>query len=319
MNELVQGTEEWLAWRHKGIGGSEAPIIMGVSKFKTAKELFEQKINPTPPPNEQNFIHEKGHRLEDIARKNLELETFKTWEPKLFVHQDNERLRCSVDGYNEQLEAIWECKYMGLELYSKLINEELTIKERVPPQYYPQLMHNCFVAGVSRIYFTGIVDNKVLKDMAADQTQQYTLEFNLLDDDYYYIEHQLLPKLMEFIKAVDEKKMPELSEKDTLQTKDNELKKLLTKYKAAKLKAEEYAKKEKELKKQIFDITLKLHNRVECKGFKITQTVSEGTVSPDYEAFLKSNLGNDYKEKLIASEYIKATKPRTTQKITIPK
>ena len=36
-------TEEWHQWRGKGIGSSDAPIIMGVSM------LVQMKLNPTPP------------------------------------------------------------------------------------------------------------------------------------------------------------------------------------------------------------------------------------------------------------------------------
>ena len=33
---LQQGTEEWLEWRRKNIGASDAPIIMGASEMEDA-------------------------------------------------------------------------------------------------------------------------------------------------------------------------------------------------------------------------------------------------------------------------------------------
>lgn len=32
--------EEWLAWRRKGIGGSDAAAIMGISPFRTARDIY---------------------------------------------------------------------------------------------------------------------------------------------------------------------------------------------------------------------------------------------------------------------------------------
>ena len=40
---MEQKSEEWLDWRKKGIGSSDAPIIMGVSPWKTPFELWEEK------------------------------------------------------------------------------------------------------------------------------------------------------------------------------------------------------------------------------------------------------------------------------------
>lgn len=36
--------EEWLEWRRKGIGGSDAATIIGVSPFSTARDLYYDMI-----------------------------------------------------------------------------------------------------------------------------------------------------------------------------------------------------------------------------------------------------------------------------------
>src|SRR5437868_10509460 len=41
--ELQQGTRDWREWRHKGIGSSDASIIMGESKFKRPWDLLQEK------------------------------------------------------------------------------------------------------------------------------------------------------------------------------------------------------------------------------------------------------------------------------------
>ena len=54
--EIEQNTEEWFKYRNSGIGASEAPIILGLSPYKTRIELYEQKINPVIEGNKSNFI-----------------------------------------------------------------------------------------------------------------------------------------------------------------------------------------------------------------------------------------------------------------------
>lgn len=319
MEQIIQNTPEWMAWRHKGIGASEASVIMGVSRFKTPKELYKQKISPTPPKDKKNFIHEKGHKLEDIARKNYELETFDDWKPKLAVHCEEERFRASLDGWNETLEAVWECKYLGLEKYESLRNEKLPLMERIPSEYWPQLMHQVMVTNAKEVHLTGIVDDKVLKTLEKGQTEQFTLSFPVDADCTKYIVEKLIPKLFEFLKCIDEKTPPETSKDDIVITKNAELGKLLTKYKSVKTKMDKLSKEEKELKKEIFKISLSIHNRVECKGHKITETVGIDKETPDYEAYLKSLPEWTSDEDLIKNRFVKISKGRKIQKITLKK
>ena len=62
--------EEWLDYRKKGIGGSDAAAIMGVSPFATKRDLFYDKtgIRPAFQDYEDNWVaKEVGHRLEDLV------------------------------------------------------------------------------------------------------------------------------------------------------------------------------------------------------------------------------------------------------------
>lgn len=317
MKELIQNTPEWLAWRHKGIGASEANIIMGVSLHKTPLELWKEKTNPVEKKEDDKnmrFICDKGHILEEVARKNYELETFMDWKPKLVEYGEETRLRASLDGWGEELNAVWECKYMGAEKYKALKNNDLPVRERVPKEYWPQLMHQVMVTGADQVHLTGIIDHKVNKELDKHETDQFTLSFNVGGEHVIYIEKELLPKLIEFIGFVDNKIKPTVSKDDSVQSKDAELGKLLTKYKSVKTKLSKLEKEEKELKKQIFGITLKIHNRVDCKGYKITETIGESKETLDVEKYLKEKEIN-----LIELGYVKTTKGRKTQKITLKK
>lgn len=309
MSKEIQGTAEWLKWRAEGVGASESPIIMGKSRFKTKLELYHQKVNPSAPEENPtpNFIFEKGHRLEEIARKVLELETFQSWAPKILEHEQMPRIRCSLDGMNEAEDAIWECKFMGKDKYEALVNYS-----QVPAEYYDQLMHQVLVTDAKEIWFTGIIDHSVNKRLEKGQTQQHTIVIPVTEEHRTYIKETLVPAIINFINCVDSKVPPTLSVDDFFECKDKELGKLLTKYKNVKIKLDDAKKDESALKDQIFAITSKIHNKVKFKDYKISETMSKGKEVPDYDRYLADN-GID----LVGLGYMKMSKGRSTRKISI--
>jgi len=61
--------EEWLEWRRKGIGGSDASIVLGVSPFATARDLYFDKLKIVSYKDDSgNWVALKiGHLLEDLV------------------------------------------------------------------------------------------------------------------------------------------------------------------------------------------------------------------------------------------------------------
>ena len=61
--------EEWLAYRRQGIGGSDAAAIMGISPFRTARDIYYDKLNlVTVDEYEGNWVALRiGHLLEDLV------------------------------------------------------------------------------------------------------------------------------------------------------------------------------------------------------------------------------------------------------------
>ena len=40
--------DEWLEWRKKGIGGSDASVVCGINRWKSPVELWMEKTNQLP-------------------------------------------------------------------------------------------------------------------------------------------------------------------------------------------------------------------------------------------------------------------------------
>lgn len=140
MEEMSQGTEQWLQWRSKGLGASDAPIIMSVSPYKTRIQLWEEKIG-IAKPFEGNWATQRGTNLEPKARACYELEHGVEMLPILAEHKEYPFIRASLDGYNAKLNRILEIKC------PRRFDHEKALAGEVPEKYYAQIQHQFLVTG----------------------------------------------------------------------------------------------------------------------------------------------------------------------------
>ena len=62
--------EEWLSYRRRGIGGSDAAAILGISPWRTARDLYYDKLNVVKADMDENWVAlEMGHLLEDLVAR----------------------------------------------------------------------------------------------------------------------------------------------------------------------------------------------------------------------------------------------------------
>lgn len=144
--QLNQGTREWLEWRHKGIGASDAPVIMGENPWKDVSELLRHKRG-APKDQIENEAMARGTMLEPEARKKYILRRGFDVQPACLQSSQYEWLRASVDGLSAGGSAVVEIK-CGNSVYRKT-----SASGRVPDYYYGQLQHALAVTGLASIDF----------------------------------------------------------------------------------------------------------------------------------------------------------------------
>lgn len=137
---------EWLRWRRYGIGGSDAPIIMGVSPWTTPLELWLTKMGLVPEV-EQNDAMRRGAAMEPIARAVYEAQTGQVVQPAYLIHPEHEWLRASLDGLSFDGDVATEIKCPG-----KSVHEEAK-EGRVPDRYWPQIQHYLMVSGAEVLHY----------------------------------------------------------------------------------------------------------------------------------------------------------------------
>jgi putative phage-type endonuclease len=146
IHNVAQGSAEWHALRAKYFTASEAPAMMGASKYQTRTELLTLKktgITPDVTPSQQ-YIFDKGHATEALARPLVEVQIGEELYP---VVGTKGNLLASMDGATMLGETLFEHKLWNESLVAQVKAEDLA------PHYYWQLEQQLLVSGAERVIF----------------------------------------------------------------------------------------------------------------------------------------------------------------------
>jgi len=149
---------EWLGMRKNGIGGSDAPAILGFSSWNNKLSLYFDKITPAEENDDQNEAAYWGHQLEDIVaveakRREAAITKVLTY-PYLLAHPEHPFLLANVD------RLVFD-KRLGLGgLECKTANQfmsNLWAEGSVPEAYQIQCHHYMMVTGLPFWYIACLV------------------------------------------------------------------------------------------------------------------------------------------------------------------
>lgn len=139
--------EDWLEHRRVGIGGSDVGAILGLSKWKTPLQVWEEKKG-IAKPFEGNDATRRGnlleaHVCEDWAALNKREIRM---DPTMYFHPKHDILlanvdRIIVDNGDGQGDGLLEAKTAGEWAYKAWDNQ-------IPVYYYVQLQHYLNVLGL---------------------------------------------------------------------------------------------------------------------------------------------------------------------------
>lgn len=159
--DLEQGAASWHEWRTTGIGASDAPIILGLSRYTTRVALMTKKLDQlrhhkgvakVKRPVDNGAIA-RGQRLEPVARQ---LYTDLTGIPvkALCVVSDRfEWLKASLDGYSAKPPLVLEIKCVNAT------DHALALSGEVPPMYMAQCQHQLAIAETPVCHYWSYTDN----------------------------------------------------------------------------------------------------------------------------------------------------------------
>ena len=166
--------EEWLALRHKYIGGSDAAAVVGLNSYMSAYSLWAEKTGRLPG-FEGNLATQVGTYLEDFVAQKFAQETGKKVR------------KCNQSWFNDQYP--WAIANIDREIVGEDAGLEIKTTSELnmakfkggeyPSNYYVQCMHYLAVTGKKKWYLAVLIGNREFKWFTIERDED---EINALMD-----------------------------------------------------------------------------------------------------------------------------------------
>ena len=164
-NERTENMDDWHKRRYNGLGGSDVGTILGVNKYKTVHELWEEKTLRKAPPKQNHKMH-FGHVLEDpIAKEFARVMGVKIRiSNKQYKSEMEPWLLGNVDRLitlQDKSKAVLECKNSADHTAFKdgyifrngeFYNGAKSNSQSIPLTYYCQCQHYMYITGIHKCY-----------------------------------------------------------------------------------------------------------------------------------------------------------------------
>ena len=177
--------DQWLDWRKKGIGGSDVAAALNMSPYRTARDLYYDKIGVVPAVEgpDKSITFQIGHLLEDVVAQIFAKKTGLTVYEDHWMYQhplypfliaDVDRFVLLPDGRK----AILECKTAHYDMQFKWANGA------VPRHYELQVRHYMSVMNIDVAFIACLFSNnendfvwqKIERDVEEEENTILALE-----------------------------------------------------------------------------------------------------------------------------------------------
>jgi putative phage-type endonuclease len=149
--------EDWLKYRDLGIGASDAAAAVGMSKYKTPFELYQEKRHEVEPEDlSENENVEMGILLEPVVAELFERRTGKRVEfvHAILQHPEYPWMLANLDRRVVGERAVLECKTANA--FAQMRGDDWGDPEAepdaVPTEYLIQVQHQLAVTGLDVAY-----------------------------------------------------------------------------------------------------------------------------------------------------------------------
>ena len=161
---LEQGTQEWLAYRLNGVGGSDIASITGADgAFKKKQQVIMEKLGQQKALSDfQKKMFDEGHEWERLVRDRLNEQGF-TFGPAVIEATFNERFFASLDGMDVEKEVLLEVKSCSsMDKFNQYI-------AATPEHYMMQVQWQMMVTGYATTFLAFVCQGELhVKEVHAD-------------------------------------------------------------------------------------------------------------------------------------------------------
>lgn len=177
MPRLIGFSSQKIEERKLGIGGSDMPIILGLSNYKTPYQLYLEKKGIVSTGDQMSPLQYWGNRLEAIIRDEFSLRNeVSVHVPDTLVHPFYDFLRANIDGYIVEWDSILEVKCSSQYMAHEWGEDG---SDSIPMSYLVQVAHYCSVMNIKHAYIAVLIGGHDYRQFK--YTRDLILEKKLLD------------------------------------------------------------------------------------------------------------------------------------------
>lgn len=186
--------EEWLTYRKKGIGGSDASIVCGINRYKSPIELWMEKTDQLPYQEAGEAAY-WGTRLEALVRteftKRTDMEV--NLVPYLLQSEEYPFMQANLDGICEHPDygtCIFEAKTASAYKYEEWEEDSL------PDAYLLQIQHYMAVTGYRGAYIAVLIGGNTFRWKFVERDEELISMLIQLESDFWnHVESAVPPSL----------------------------------------------------------------------------------------------------------------------------
>ena len=198
MANVIANTEnlsyaEWLDYRKTGIGGSDAAVVCGISKYKSPVELWMEKTNRLPYQEAGEAAY-WGTQLESVVRAEFTKRTGieVTMIKQILQSEEYPFMLANLDGVCEHPDlgtCIFEAKTASAYKAAEW-------EDTIPDEYMLQLQHYMAVMGFNGAYIAVLIGGNTFRWKFIERDEEMISMLIKLESDFWnYIQKDTPPPL----------------------------------------------------------------------------------------------------------------------------
>ena len=174
--------EEWLEWRKKGIGGSDASAVCGVSRYRSPIELWLEKTGQLPD-SEAGEAAYWGIQLEALVKaefsKRTGVEVFAV--NQLLQSEEYPFMQANLDGVCEHPDygtCVFEAKTASAY-------KSVEWDDAIPDEYVLQIQHYLSVTGYKGAYIAVLIGGNSFRWKFVERDEELIAILIQLERDFW--------------------------------------------------------------------------------------------------------------------------------------
>ena len=190
--------EQWLEYRRKGIGGSDASVVCGINRYKSPVELWLDKTNQIPAEEAGEAAY-WGSLLEDVVRSEFSKRTGVNVKQVHYILQSEEHpfMLANLDGVCEHPE-FGTC---GFEAKTASAYKASEWEDGIPDEYQLQIQHYMAVTGYRGFYIAVLIGGNTFRWKFIERDEELISMLIELESDFWYHVQDLTPPPLDGSKA----------------------------------------------------------------------------------------------------------------------